>query len=89
MTYRPRRRRLTSTIRVGKHICKVFIDPWHWVKDGTVVWKVGFAVGKSRRQVNDWYHIRQNRHSRSLHKRMTGTEEHKTISRGFKVLRLR
>ncbi len=90
MNYRPRRRRLTSTIRVGKHICKVFIDPWQWVSDGTVVWKVGFAVGRSRRQINDWYYIRRNRRSRSLHKRMTGTEGFATIPRGFyEVLRLR
>ena len=90
MTYRPHRRTLTSTIRVGKHLCKVFIKPWVQMPNGTVVWKVGFGVGKSRRQINDWYHVRQNRRRRSLHKHMTGTEGFKTIPRGFnEVLRLR
>ena len=90
MTYRPHRRTLTSTIRVGKHLCKVFIKPWGKMPSGAVVWKVGFGVGKSRRQINDWYHVKQNRRRRSLHKHMTGTEGFKTIPRGFnEVLRLR
>ena len=90
MTYRPHRRTLTSTIKVGNHLCKVFISPWDDVPDGTVVWKVGFAVGKSRRQINDWYRVRRNKRYRSLHKHMTGTEGFKTIPRGFnEVLRLR
>ena len=90
MTYRPHRRTLTSTIRVGNHLCKVFIKPWNQLSDGTMVWKVGFGVGKSRRQINDWYHVKQNRRRRSLHKHMTGTEGFKTIPRGFnEVLRLR
>lgn len=90
MTYRPRRRMLTSTIKVGNHLCKVFIMPWQNVPDGTVVWKVGFAVGKSRRQLNDWFYFRQNRRYRSLHRQMTGTEGFKTIPRGFnEVLKLR
>ena len=90
MTYRPHRRTLTSTIRVGNHLCKVFIKPWNQLSNGTMVWKVGFGVGKSRRQINDWYHVKQNRRRRSLHKHMTGTEGFKTIPRGFnEVLRLR
>ena len=90
MTYRPHRRTLTSTIKVGKHLCKVFIKPCDKMPSGAVVWKVGFGVGKSRRQINDWYHVKQNRRRRSLHKHMTGTEGFKTIPRGFnEVLRLR
>jgi len=90
MTYRPHRRTLTSTIKVGTHLCKVFIKPWNQLSDGAMVWKVGFGVGKSRRQINDWYHVKQNRRRRSLHKHMTGTEGFKTIPRGFnEVLRLR
>ena len=90
MTYRPHRRTLTSTIKVGKHLCKVFIKPWDKMPSGAVVWKVGFGVGKSRRQINDSYRLRQKRRRRSLHKHMTGTEGFKTIPRGFnEVLRLR
>ncbi len=90
MTYRPRRRTLSSTIRIGKHLCKVFIEPWDREEGIGVVWNVGFAVGKSRRQLNDWYHGRRNKRYRSLHKKMTGTEGFKTITRGFnEVLRLR
>ena len=90
MTYRPRRRLLTSTIQVGKHLCKVFLEPWQPAANGGVSWRVGFAVGKSRRQLNDWYQGKCNKRYRSLHKQMTGTEGFKTISRGFnEVLRLR
>ena len=90
MTYRPRRRMLTSTIKVGKNVCKVFIIPCHKLSNGSVVWKVGFGVGRSRRHINDWYNVKQNRRQRSLHRQMTGTEGFKTIPRGFnEVLRLR
>jgi len=90
MTYRPRRRLLTSTITVGKHICKVFLEPWQSSASGGVLWRVGFAVGKSRRQINDWYHGKRNRRYRRLNRIMTGTEGFKTIPRGFnEVLRLR
>jgi hypothetical protein len=91
MTYRAHRRTLTSTFKVGKHVCKVFLEPWS-EEEGIsgVLWNVGFAVGRSRRQVNDWYYHRRNKRFRSLNKQMTGTEGLKPISKGFKeVLRLR
>jgi len=91
MTYRARRRTLTSTFKLEKHVCKVFLEPWDEEEEiNGVLWNVGFAVGRSRRQINDWYYQRRNRRYRSLHKHMTGTVGFKTISQGFEeVLRLR
>jgi len=54
------------------------------------MWNVGFAVGKSRRQLNDWYQGRKNKRWRSLHQHLVGTSGMRTISKGFKeVLKLR
>lgn len=90
MTYRVRRKLISSTFKVNQHLCKIFLEPWSAGQEGSMVWNVGFAVGKSRRQLNDWYHKRQNKRYRSLHKQLTGNTGIKTITKGFKeVLRLR
>ena len=47
-------------------MCKVIIDPWCKLDNGFWAWNVGFAVGKSNRQINDWYHKRKNKRARSL-----------------------
>ena len=90
MSKRIRRKSISNTFKIKGHLCKVIIDPWCRLENGFYNWNVGFAVGKSNRQINDWYHVKQNRRRRSLHKHMTGTEGFKTIPRGFnEVLRLR
>ena len=30
------------------------------------MWHIGFAVGKSTRQVNDWYYMKQNKRARAV-----------------------
>ena len=90
MTYRVRRKLISSTFKVNQHLCKIFLEPWTLDQNGGTVWNVGFAVGKSRRQLNDWYHKRRNKRYRSLHEQLTGTSGVKAIATGFKeVLRLR
>jgi len=54
------------------------------------VWKFGFAVSKSKRQLNDWYQKKKNQRSRLLHTQITGKSGVIPIIRGFDcVLRMR
>lgn len=90
MTYRVCRKFISSTFRVDGQLCKIFLDPMREYKPGFWVWNVGFAIGKSRRQLNDWYWQRRNKRRRSLTMHLTGRSGMKAIRRGFEeVLRLR
>lgn len=90
MTYRLRRQLISTKFKINKSLCKLFIEPWSEYQRGFWVWNVGFAVGKSERQLNDWYRRRKNKRRRSLEKRMTGIDGFKPISQGWKnILRLR
>jgi len=90
MSYRVCRKFTSSTFEVEGQLCKVFLEPMHEYRPGFYAWNVGFAVGKSTRQLNDWYWRRKNRRVRSLRHQMTGRNGIKAIRRGFEeVLRLR
>jgi len=90
MTYRVRRKFTSHTFKVNDQLCKVFFEPWHEYEKGYWIWNVGFAVGKSKRQLNDWFWKRKNKRWRSLHNQLLGRQGMKTISQGFKhVLELR
>ena len=90
MTYRVRRKFTSSTFLVDGQLCKVVFDPLWKNQYGTTAWNVGFAIGKSRRQLNDWYQRRKNKRARSIKGRMNGKSGMKTIIKGFEeVLRLR
>ena len=79
MTYRIRRKFTSSTFRVDGQLCKVFLDPLYINVNGGVLWNVGFAVGKSRRQLNDWYFERRNKRARSVKDHMNGKSGMKCI----------
>ena len=90
MSYRTRRKFTSSTFAVGDHLCKVFLEPRVEYRPGYWLWNTGFAVGKSQRQLNDWYWRRNNRRRRSLDGNFKGKVGIKAIRRGFlEVLRLR
>ena len=90
MSYRIRRKITSTTFRVQGQLCKVFLEPTHEYRPGFWHWNTGFAVGKSKRQINDWYWKRKNKRARSLKKQLVGTSGIKTIAAGFdKVLLLR
>ena len=90
MTYRIRRKFISSTFTVEDHLCKVFLEPFHQYNPGFYLWNTGFAIGKSHRQLNDWYWRRKNKRRRSLEKQFTGRVGTKAIRMGFdQVLRLR
>ena len=90
MTYRVQRKFISSTFKVNGQLCKVFLEPLYQASNKFWTWNVGFAIGKSNRQLNDWYWRRKNKRARSLNKKLTGCQGIKTISLGFKeVLKLR
>lgn len=90
MTLRISRKNTSTTFRVGDQLCKVTMDPWGEYKPGHWLWNVGFGVGQSRRQVNDWYNKRKNKRTRRINGRIMGRSGVATISRAAQtVLQLR
>ena len=90
MTYRTRRKFISSKFRINNQLCKIFLEPWYLQENGFWAWNVGFAVGYSNRQLNDWYNNRKNKRRNSLHKRLTGCQGIKTILLAFNgILKLR
>ena len=83
MTYRVCRKRSTTTFKVNDQYCKLFLTPLYEYEPNHWVWKFGFAVSKSKRQLNDWNEERGNRRSRLLHSQITGKGGMKTIIQGF------
>lgn len=88
MSYRIRRKTTSTTFKVGDQLCKVFLEPQYEYRPGFWHWNVGFAVGRSRRQINDWYWKRNNKRARSLQNQLVGNSGMKAIARGFDHLLL-
>jgi hypothetical protein len=66
------------------------MEPFFEYQPGFYIWNVGFAIGKSSRQLNDWYWKRKGKRSRSLTKKMIGRSGLKAFSCAVnEVLRLR
>ena len=90
MSKRIRRKSISNTFKIKGHLCKVILDRWCKLDSGFWLWNVGFAVGKSNRQINDWYHKRKNKRARSLKKQLTGKAGLQAIGKGWEtVLKLR
>lgn len=83
MSYRVCRKFISSTFRVEDQLCKIFLEPCFENQNGFWIWNFGFAVGKSRRQLNDWYWNRKNKRARSLKKRMVGRSGAKTLTKAL------
>ena len=90
MTYRVRRKFTSSTFTVDGQLCKVFMEPFNKFGKGFYFWNVGFALGQSNRQLNDWFWNRKNKRARSIRNQMVGRSGLKALRRGFEeVLRMR
>ena len=90
MSKKLHRKSISNSFKIKGHLCKVILDPWCKLENGFYNWNVGFAVGKSNRQINDWYHKRKNRRARSLNRKLTGKVGLKLIAEGwYKVLQMR
>ena len=62
--YYRRRKFTTYKFFVEGQVGKVFFRRQKNWKDGFWMWHIGFAVGKSTRQVNDWYYMKQNKRAK-------------------------
>tara|TARA_X000000368_G_scaffold125616_1_gene98590 strand:- start:801 stop:1424 length:624 start_codon:yes stop_codon:yes gene_type:complete len=90
MSYRVRRKFTGSKFSVDGQICKVFLEPKCKYRDDFYLWNVGFAVGKSNRQINDWYQGRKNKRARSLQGKIVGRSGTKILRKAYEeVFKLR
>jgi len=90
MSYRVRRKFTSSKFIVDGQLCKIFLEPMSLYKGSNYLWNVGFAIGKSNRQLNDWFQGRKNKRSYSITRKIVGRSGLKAIRRGFQeVLKLR
>ena len=83
MSYRVRRKFTSSKFCINGQLCKIFIDPKKEYKKGFYLWNAGFAVGKSNRQLNDWYKGKKNKRARSLKGKLVGKSGLKTLKRAY------
>ena len=86
MSYRVRRKFTSSKFCIDDQICKIFIDPKTEYEKGFYLWNAGFAVGKSNRQLNDWYKGKKNKRARTLQGKIVGKSGLKTIRRAYEEL---
>ena len=86
-----RRRKFTTyKFFVEGQVGKVFIRRQKKWKDRFWMWHIGFVVGKSVRQVNDWYHAKQNKRAKAVRRKITGKSGPKFLIEGMKgVMTLR
>ena len=79
-----------SKLFIDNMICKVFMKRSIEFHPGFYVWNFGFAVGKSNRQLNDWYWEKKNKRCSSLKLKLIGKSGLKFIRYGYEeVLKLR
>ena len=83
---RVRRKFTSSKFCINGQICKLFIDPKKEYEKGFYLWNAGFAVGKSNRQLNDWYKGKKNKRARTLQGKIVGKSGLKTIRRAYEEL---
>ena len=86
MSYRVRRKFTSSKFCINSQVCKIFLDPKKEYEKGFYLWNAGFAVGKSNRQLNDWYKGKKNKRARTLQGKIVGKSGLKTIRRAYEEL---
>ena len=90
MTQRVRRKFTSSKFWVEDYLCKVFLEPVEKYNSGFYIWNIAFAIGKSNRQLNDWYRMRKNKRARSLKGKLTGRIGLKALRKGYEeILKMR
>ncbi len=90
MTYRVRRKFTSSKFCVDGYLCKVFLEPVEEYDCGFYIWNIGLAIGKSNRQLNDWYRRKKNKRARTLEGKINGHIGLKALRRGYEeILKMR
>jgi len=85
MSYRICRQINTRTFQCKSGICKVFMEPCELIKQGHWSWNFGFAVGSSKRQLNDWYNNRNKKSVGKLKNKFTGKEGTTLLLKSFNL----
>ena len=86
MSYRVSRKFTSSSFKINGQFCKVFLEPDYEYRGGYWLWNLGFAIGKSRRQLNDWYWRRENKRRHSLDGHITGCSNMTAFSKGVRTM---
>ena len=86
MSQRVRRKFTSSKFRVNNYLCKTFLEPVEEYDCGFYIWNIAFAIGKSNRQLNDWYRMRKNKRARSLKSKLTGRDGLKALRKGYEQI---
>ena len=86
MTQRVRRKFTSSKFRVNNYLCKTFLEPVEEYDCGFYIWNIALAIGKSNRQLNDWYRMRKNKRARSLKSKLTGRDGLKALRKGYEQI---
>ena len=86
MSYRVRRKFTSYKFCVNGQICKFFLEPIKEYLPGFYFWNVGFAIGKSNRQLNDWYRERKNKRATKIRRRLTGKSGIKPLSIAYRKM---
>jgi hypothetical protein len=86
MTHRVCRKRSTTTFKINDQYCKLFLTPEFCFTGNHWVWRVAYAISKSKRQLNDWYQNKKNKRASNMRSHLTGKGGFKSINQGFKHL---
>ena len=86
MSYRVRRKFTSTTFCIDGQLCKLFLKPESVFEKDFYLWNVALAVGKSNRQLNDWYHTRKNKRARSIQGKIVGRSGVKIIQKAYEKL---
>ena len=90
MTYKVCRKRSTTTFKINDQYCKIFFTPLKPWNGDYWMWDIGFAVSKSKRQLNDWYAKKKNKRTKKLTSQLTGKGGIRTLTEGLRtVLKMR
>ena len=72
MNIRIKRKFKSFKYSINDQICKVFIEPVGFDKNGCYVWNVGVGISSSNRELNDWYWNRKNKRAKSMRLNLPG-----------------
>ena len=86
MSYRVRRKFTSTTFCIDGQLCKLFLKPESVFEKDFYLWNAALAVGKSNRQLNDWYHMRKNKRARSIQGKIVGRSGVKIIQKAYEKL---
>ena len=86
MYKRVRRKFTSSTFCVNGQICKIFLTPVKEYLPGFYFWSFCFGIGKSNRQLNDWYQEKKNKRANKILNKMTGKSGVRPSNIAFKKM---